>query len=106
MSKMPNAFILDFISENGIPFRAVYGIRNGVSGKPITEYGKVVAFYDRRYPQTEYGQFVSDYDPRTLLARDSSSGLNLSGGVPDWTIDRANMVTVLDWLEMLIENLG
>jgi hypothetical protein len=95
-------YIMDVVAYNKVPFRVVYGVRNGLSGEPLTDY-PVVSFYDRRYDFTEHGQFVSDYHPTTLIDRDISYGLNLYGRVENWSVDRGTMVTVLDWLETLLE---
>lgn len=98
---MPDEYILDIVTDRGIPFRVVYGIREDIHGRPMTEYGKVVAFYDRRFLHTRHGQFVSDYDADTLLNR-PIYGLNLRGNVENWSIDRINMIVVDEWLDALV----
>lgn len=91
-------YVMDIITRNGVPFRVVYGVRNDIYGKPITQYGKVVSFYDRRHKGTEYGQFVSDYTPKTLSERNNVYGLNLYGSVDGWSVDWESMALILDWL--------
>ena len=67
------------------------------SDKPLVE------FYDVRYPHTEFGQFVSRYYVSTILGEDGyvpkNSGLNLHGGVPEWTVSEQDMETVRDFLK-------
>ena len=67
------------------------------SDKPLVE------FYDVRYPHTEFGQFVSRYYVSTILGDDGygpkNSGLNLHGGVPEWTVSEQDMETVRDFLK-------
>lgn len=95
---------LDVITANRIPFRVVYGIRNDIHGKPISKYGPVVSFYDRRYPEMSNpdGQFVSDYVPNTILDFDPDCALNLMGNVAAWSIDRATMLIIRTWLYALV----
>jgi hypothetical protein len=93
-------YVMDIKAANGVPFRVVYGVRNGLSGKPLTTY-PVVAFYDRRSQHTAYGQFVSDYRVDDLMWH-PYYGLNLDGGVGAWTVDINNMVVIMDWLGKLI----
>lgn len=88
--------IIDITTKRGIPFRVVYGhrkYRNGELSKT-----PVVAFYDRRYDFDTHGQFVSDYDRETLLERHGGYGLNLDGGVPNWSVDASAMYVVMTWL--------
>ena len=89
--------VLDIMTENGVPFRVVYGYRQ----YPTGDYSNIptVTFYDRRYNHTPYGQFVTDYTREVLLARnDFRGGLNLFGGVSDWCVDASAMFTIRTWL--------
>lgn len=88
--------IIDIVSANRIPFRVVYGKRQYRDGSYSSF--EVVSFYDRRFPHTAHGQFVSDYNPETMLERERGYGLNLDGGVPNWTIDAGTMDLVRSWL--------
>lgn len=63
----------------------------------------LVEFYDARYPFTEFGQFVARYDISTILDGDDA-GINLDGGVPEWTISADDMAAVRAWLEPLAGN--
>lgn len=64
----------------------------------------MVEFFDRRYIDTfraanggnGWGQFVSRYFLSTLLTLEG--GLNLDGGIPDWSISGEGMKKVLKWL--------
>ena len=79
-----------------------YGLNNVLThneDKPLVE------FYDVRYPHTEFGQFVSRYYVSTILGDDGygpkDSGLNLHGGVPEWTVSKEDMDTVRGWLKTI-----
>jgi hypothetical protein len=65
----------------------------------------LVEFYDARYPHTEFGQFVSRYYVETILGDDGDGpkncGLNLDGGIPDWTVSAKDMDTVRGWLKTI-----
>lgn len=91
------------IESNGIVFcvRIVekgdtYGLNNCLTH---TDSEPLVEFYDKRFPHTEYGQFVSRYNLTTLLKMKKNLGLNLQGGVPDWSVNAQGMKEVLQWLE-------
>lgn len=65
-----------------------------------TENDPLVEFYDRRYAHTPHGQFVSRYYASTLLSSpNASGGINLHGGVPEWTVGDEVMGIVIPWLE-------
>jgi hypothetical protein len=77
-----------------------YGLNNCLThegDKPLVE------FYDTRYPHTEFGQFVSRYYVETILGDDGygpkDGGLNLHGGVPEWTVSAKDMDTVRTFLK-------
>ena len=68
----------------------------------------LVSFYDTRYNHTQYGQFVGRYYANTLLGLDGWSsrgssirdrGLNLHGGIADWSINAVNATDVVDFIE-------
>ena len=63
----------------------------------------LVEFYDVRYPHTEFGQFVSRYYVETILEDkgygDKARGLQLDGGIPEWTVTASDMVTVRNYLK-------
>jgi hypothetical protein len=60
----------------------------------------LVEFYDTRYPETSRGQFVSRYYADTVAGIPSGRGLDLDGGVPDWTIDGESMRLVTAWVRI------
>lgn len=63
------------------------------------KYGWAVHVYDGRYPQHELGQFVADYYVSTLLeGYREDTGLNLHGGIPDWTIGPVGRARLQDFL--------
>ena len=65
----------------------------------------LVSFYDTRYNHTQYGQFVGRYYASTLLGLDGygssirDRGLNLHGGIDDWSINADNANHVVDFIE-------
>ena len=68
----------------------------------------LVSFYDTRYNHTQNGQFVGRYYANTLLGLDGWSsrgssirdrGLNLHGGIDDWSINADNANHVVDFIE-------
>ena len=68
----------------------------------------LVSFYDTRYNHTQYGQFVGRYYANTLLGLEGWSsrgssirdrGLNLHGGIDDWSINADNANHVVDFIE-------
>lgn len=95
-------YTIDIISETGVPFRVVLGVRRH-NGYVCNDGRRVVSFYDRRHDFTEYGQFVSDYLPYTVLDH-KDFGLNLYGTDKDWRIGLDNLNLVKSWLEMLVNH--
>lgn len=88
---------VDVIGGNGVPFRIVY------TPSAQDDHGNTVGaveFFDRRWDHTANGQFVSSYWLGAILDG-SNSGIDLQGGVDDWTIDAINMGTVRFWLRNL-----
>ena len=57
----------------------------------------MVEFYDTRHPHTEWGQFVSRYNLSTLREH-PERGINLDGGIPDWSVSAELMSEVYAWL--------
>ena len=75
-----------------VPTGGTYGRNNCL----INEGAPMVEFYDSRYDQSDWsglGQFVSRYLITTLL-EDSSGGLILYGGEPEWVVSESDMQTV------------
>ncbi|WNN94805.1 hypothetical protein SEA_PHREDRICK_252 [Streptomyces phage Phredrick] len=97
---------MDVIAANGVPFRAVL-LTDGVSenyGK-LNDNGKPeIEFYDMRDKHTSDGQFTgARYYTETLLEDrgwypGKVGGLNLHGGVDDWTLDDEVYQQILDWV--------
>lgn len=108
-------------SITGVRFRARilregdrYGLDDCLTWEHEDRLG--VEFYDTRFPHTERGQFVSRYFAETLLddhcridpgyrygqdgCRHRAGGLDLDGGIPDWTIDSDAMDVVRAWLRL------
>ena len=63
----------------------------------------LVEFYDNRYTKiNSRGQFVSRYYASTLLeSRNRDSGLNLDGGVAEWTVSAEEMIAVRKYIKLL-----
>ncbi|MGU4699058.1 hypothetical protein K6L09_20545 [Burkholderia cepacia] len=61
----------------------------------------LVEFYDSRYKKgfNEHGQFVSRYYLSTLTEPGRTGGLQLEGGIPEWSISNEGMQQVKDWLK-------
>lgn len=59
----------------------------------------LVEFYDSKSSHSALGQFVSRYYMTTLLEGNSHCGINLDGGVPEWTIQAEPMKIVIEWLK-------
>lgn len=84
-----------FTAANGVPFTVVV-IPEGT--EPNKSSGVVVEFYDARHAHTVYGQFVARYPLDAIVKRaDVGAGLDLDGGVDDWTIDGATMGRLGMW---------
>lgn len=85
-----------FTAANGVPFTAV--ILYGDDGQML------IAFYDRRWMRTtDFGQFTgASYYISTLTEdryRHIKHGLNLHGGVTEWTVDADSMIDLYLWME-------
>ena len=65
----------------------------------------VVCFYDNRYfkDHNELGQFVSSYYISTFNEVDDNYGLNLDGGIDDWSISGKNIAEVKEWISSYME---
>lgn len=111
---IPVLYAMDFMAANGVPFR-VLAIAVGAEGPnkyraPATDRtDPIVEFYDRiGAVGGKHGQFTGGYyDADTLLGRDgyghADGGLNLYGGVDDWTVDADSMDLVRAWLTRLVD---
>ncbi len=68
-----------------------YGLDN-----VLTNDGEaMVEFYDARYPHTEHGQFVGRYTLSTLNGHAPGTGIDLDGGIPDWSVTGDNCDTAI-----------
>ncbi len=96
-------FAIDVVTEAGVPFR-VRVIPAGSPAMPRLEDTRfaLVIFYDRRhFPDLEHGQRVASYQLHSLMNPPVTSGLALSGGSRDWSIDAQTMTVIYRWLENL-----
>ena len=59
----------------------------------------LINFYDSRYPHTAHGQFISNYLLETL--QESTTGVILDRGSPDWFINKAELEQVMAWSQNL-----
>ena len=86
--------IMDVVAENGVPFRVILDTdedRDGEKG--------MVYFFDLRYPHTENGQFTgANYRYQTMMEHPRFAGLNLHGGVDNWTLDGDTFNLIFMWL--------
>ena len=89
-----------YTAENGIPFAVrilnegdSYGLNDSLTYNKDNKHepfkgSPMIEFYDTRYDHTKYGQFVARYYWKTLFdGLPHNQGINLHGGVPDWSID-------------------
>lgn len=91
------------ITSNNIPFLVNiveagenYGLNNCLVHEKADS---LVEFYDQRHMHTPLGQFVSRYYMSTMLdKRSQDKGLNLEGSVPEWQINKEEMIIIKDWL--------
>lgn len=95
-------------ADNGITFLARI-VREGDTygrNRCLThdEPMPLVEFYDTRYSHTEFGQFVSRYYADTIAGLPSGRGLDLDGGVPNWTIDGESMRFVSAWVRIATDD--
>lgn len=100
--------ILQVVNERGVMFN-VRLVKKGDKygrGYRLThdEEEPLVEFYDARYPDIDYGEiglFVSRYYVSTIMEHDDDYGINLDGGVKDWSISSENVKQVKEWLSSL-----
>jgi len=88
------------LDDNGdyapINVRVVHpGDAYGLDDVLINDGEAMVEFYDARYPHTEHGQFVSRYRLSTLNGHAPGTGIDLDGGVPDWSVTGDNCDTAI-----------
>lgn len=102
---------LDMTAANGVPFRVVFlpeGKTFGTYTKWPEDSEPMVEFYDLRYTKNfgPDGQFVSRYHVDTILGRSEYGsgvgGIDLYGGVRDWSVDDDTMAKVRAWLEVCL----
>lgn len=92
---------LDVTAANGVPFRVtIHPNGRNRFDSLVENHGAIVAFSDLRFVEKfgPDGQFVSSYYTTDLLER-SGYGLNLDGGIDDWTVDADTMNLVRAWVE-------
>lgn len=95
----------EFIAENGVPFAVVFE-----EAKGSHSYGPTVSFFDRRYNALANppGQFGGQYYVSSLLEDEdglTAHGLNLYGGVTEWSVDGKSMGDVFDWIATIVDEL-
>lgn len=67
----------------------------------------LVEFYDSRRPTPDRrGQFVSRYFFTTILASDHPHGLQLDGGVPEWSISPQGMRDVKRYIRGCLQEVA
>ena len=90
-------------NENGMTFNVqivLEGESYGLEGS-LTAKADLIEFYDARYEGEvfgEMGQFVSRYYVETIREHGRGVGLDLDGGVADWTVDAEAMDEVIDFV--------
>ena len=71
--------IFGFTNNHNIPMVAVLDYN-------YTYSWAVVQFYDCRFNFSQYGQFVSEYATDTFNTIQVGKGLQLDGGIPEWSV--------------------
>lgn len=88
--------VLDLINDDNIPIRAT------IDTEVATDDEVIVKFYDRRHNFDPHGQFTgANYYLSTLVQdRDRlQNGLNLHGGVDDWSLGANQMSLFFQWVD-------
>lgn len=84
------------------------GDRYGRNGEIVRENMEtLVEFYDLRHPgfavgnpENIPGQFISRYLSNTIMEIEKD-GLNLDGGVPDWTVGEKAIGRIQQWIRLV-----
>lgn len=84
------------------------GDRYGRKGEIVREKMEtLVEFYDLRHPgfaagnpENIPGQFISRYLSNTIMEIEED-GLNLDGGVPDWTVSEIAIGRIQQWIRLV-----
>jgi hypothetical protein len=113
---------LTLTAKNGIEFTAQliragdsYGRNNCLKAESdkLNKYsGKLpimIEFYDSRYPFDKdktndkvLGQFIGRYYADTLLSNNKiNTGLDLHGGIPEWSLDANTLHKFMDWIRAI-----
>ncbi|MFS0885078.1 hypothetical protein [Aeromicrobium sp. 179-A 4D2 NHS] len=98
------------MSANGTPFNVRFipaGSKeyNFATGEYTRDADHdVIAFFDARYGFTPHGQHVSTYRAEDLIEGDRGVGLNLHGGIDDWTLDAESTDGIKGWAGLVSEN--
>jgi hypothetical protein len=97
--------MLTVTNKNGLSFNVVvvaFGDSYGRNGSLVNDNDRadsLIEFYDPRYPQENpIGQFIGRYYKKTLINDDRIGGLDLHGGIPEWTVDGPAMREVYSFL--------
>jgi len=86
------------ITAEGIPFRVALVLSDKSADENVTSE-PLIQFFDMRHWPEKGGQKVSSYHLSTFLESDAAErGLNLDGGVADWTLEPASVKAVIDWV--------
>ena len=100
-----NDKIFKVTAENGVPFtvrRVDFGDKYGLDNcKTHNEQEPLIEFYDARYPHTEWGQFVTRYYQTSLTSKEKGYGLNLDGGIDEWSMDEKSLNAALDAVALI-----
>ena len=80
------------------------GDHYGLNDVLVNDDDALVEFWDHTTFEDE-GQFVSRYFVSTIVDHTMGSGLNLDGGIPEWSIDGISMDNVVNWLNVVMGEL-
>ena len=100
------------VNDNGLKFNVRIVLKGDKFGRndclTHEDNDPLIEFYDDRYPHTQHGQFVARYGIDVLLGLDvwighkiglSERGLDLDGGIDDWSLDANACIQVTRHLE-------
>ena len=73
------------------------GMNYGLNNVLVNEDAPLVEFWDNEY---ETSIFVTRYNLETIKSMPIGYGLNLDGGVDEWSIDATTMELVINWLKL------
>jgi hypothetical protein len=89
--------VKSFTNNRGVEFNVKFEPNNGDD-----KLGSKVEFFDKqRKDFSTLGQRIGRYYVSTILDIKEGAGLNLHGGIPEWSIDGETMNAIKEWVDFL-----